>query len=149
MIPGLSATALSLLLALVLGLSPLGPRIVEWVARPLGGTWYWQVLLGGLALLVLGRLVTLPFGAWAEHVRRDNGLSTRQWSGWALDVAKGFGVASVLTLGALFAIVALARKWPSGWWAPASLGAAVLVVAVSFLYPLVVEPLFNLVHSDA
>jgi STE24 endopeptidase len=133
----------SLVLTLALGLTPLGARIVESVARPLGGGWLWQVTLGGLVLLLIVRLVTLPFGAWAESVRRSNGLSTRSWGSWLVDVAKGFGVTAVITLLALTALVAAARRWPNWWWAIAAVGAAVLVVAASFLYPVLVEPLFN------
>jgi len=52
-------------------------------------------------------------------------------------------VSTVLTLGALLALVALARALPRGWWVPASVGAALLVVLLSFAYPLVFEPVFN------
>jgi STE24 endopeptidase len=126
-----------------LGLTPWGARLAAAVARPLGGGWFWQVVLGGLALLLLVRLVTLPFGLWSESVRQAEGLSTRSWPTWLLDVAKGFGVSAALTLTALTALVALARRWPDWWWTAGAAGAAVLVVVVSFAYPLVVEPIFN------
>ncbi|MCZ3388861.1 MAG: M48 family metallopeptidase [Actinomycetia bacterium] len=142
-VPGLTSMGVSLGLTLVLGLTPLGARIASAVARPLGGGWFWQASLGGLLLLLIVRLATLPFGAWAESVRRSNGLSTRTWPGWALDVAKGFGVSALLTLVALTALIGLARRWPDWWWVAGGLGAALLVVTVSFAYPLVVEPLFN------
>jgi STE24 endopeptidase len=142
-VPGLLSMFVALILTLALGLTPIGARIADGVARPLGGGWVWQVTLGGLALLLVVRLVTLPFGAWAESVRRSNGLSTQSWGSWAMDVAKGFGVTAVITLVASTALVAIARRWPSWWWAIGALGAAVLVVVVSFLYPVVIEPLFN------
>ena len=41
--------AYTLVFAGLLGLTPLGARIVSAVARPLGGGWVWQVLLGTLA----------------------------------------------------------------------------------------------------
>ena len=142
-VPGLISTGVSLLLALALGLTPVGARIVEGVARPLGGGWVWQVLVGGLVLLLIVRVVTLPFGAWAESVRRSNGLSTRSWGAWLVDVGKAFGISAAIALVALTVLVGLVRRWPSWWWVIASLGAAVLVLTVSFLYPLVIEPVFN------
>jgi STE24 endopeptidase len=142
-VPGLTSMAISLGLTLVLGLSPIGARLVEAVARPLGGGWFWQVTLGGLVLLLIVRAATLPLAAWSESVRQSNGLSTRTWGAWAVDVAKSFGVSAVLTLVALSALVALARRWPDWWWVAGSLGAAALVVVVSFGYPLLVEPVFN------
>lgn len=142
-VPGLTSTAISLALTLALGLTPWGANIAETVARPLGGGWFWQAALGGLVLLLLVRLATLPFAAWSESVRRANGLSTRTWPSWAVDVAKGFGVSALLSLVALTALIALARRWPDWWWVAGGLGAALLVLTVSFLYPLLVEPVFN------
>ena len=142
-VPNLLSMGVSLLLTLVIGLTPVGARMAAAVARPLGGGWIWQVLLGGLVVLVVVRLVTLPFGVWAESVRQGNGLSTRTWASWATDVAKGFGLTAVVVLLALTALVAIARAWPTWWWAVGALGAAALVVVVSFLYPLLVEPVFN------
>jgi len=98
-------------------------------------------------VLGLVRLATLPFAAWAETIRRDAGLSTRSWGSWAVDVLKGFGINTAILLVALLALVALARAMPRWWWVPAAFGAAVLVVVVSFLYPLVVEPVFNRFES--
>jgi STE24 endopeptidase len=117
--------------------------LIESVARPLGGAWWIQVVLGGLAVLLVLRLCTLPFAAWSESIRRDAGLSTRDWGGWAVDVGKGFGISAVLTLGALLALVWLARVIPRWWWVFGAAGAAVVVVVASFVYPLVVEPVFN------
>jgi STE24 endopeptidase len=142
-VPGLTSTGISLALTLALGLTPWGAKIAETVARPLGGGWFWQAALGGLVLLLIVRLATLPFGAWSESVRRANGLSTRTWPSWLVDVAKGFGVSAVLSLVALTALIALARRWPDWWWVAGGLGAALLVLTVSFVYPLLVEPVFN------
>jgi STE24 endopeptidase len=43
-------------------------------------------------------------------------------------------------------LVAFARKWQQRWWAIAAAGAGVLTVVVSFLYPVVIEPLYNNFH---
>jgi STE24 endopeptidase len=142
-VPGLTSTGISLALTLALGLTPWGARIAETVARPLGGGWFWQATIGGLVLLLIVRVAVLPFGAWSESVRRANGLSTRTWPSWFVDVAKSFGVSALLTLVALTALIALARRWPDWWWVAGGLGAAALVLTVSFVYPLLVEPVFN------
>ena len=146
-VPSLISLAVSLAVVLALGLTGAGAALVQAAARPLGGGWVWQVLLGGLVVLGLVRLATLPFAAWAETIRRDAGLSTRSWGSWAVDVLKGFGINTAILLVALLALVALARAMPRWWWVPAAFGAAVLVVVVSFLYPLVVEPVFNRFES--
>ncbi|HWH30518.1 MAG TPA: M48 family metalloprotease [Mycobacteriales bacterium] len=141
--PAYSSLGLGLLVAAVLGFTPLGARLVELVARPLGGGWAWRVLLGTIALTLVGRLVTLPLAARVEVVRRDVGLSTRDWTGWAADLGKGWLVSTVLTAVALLVLVALARAAPRTWWAWGAAATAALVVVVSFGYPVLVEPLFN------
>ena len=101
------------------------------------------MLLGGLLILLIVRLCTMPFAAASEAIRRDVGLSTRSWQAWAIDVAKGFGITSALTLTALLVLVVLARRFPTWWWAIGAIGGALLVVVVSFGYPVIVEPIFN------
>ncbi|MGH8940333.1 MAG: M48 family peptidase, partial [Actinomycetes bacterium] len=141
--PSYVSLGLSLLIACLLGFTAVGARIVERVASPFGGGWGWQVLLGAVALTLLGRLLVLPWDAWSESVRREYGLSTRTCGGWAVDVAKSYGVGLVLTLVVLFLVVGLARWSPQWWWTVGAALAAALVVVVSFAYPVVVEPVFN------
>jgi STE24 endopeptidase len=47
----------------------------------------------------------------------------------------------------MLALVLLARKAPRTWWAWGAVGAAGLVVAGSFLWPVVIEPAFNRFES--
>jgi len=129
--------------AALLGLTPLGARLVAAVARSLGGGWVWQVVLGTLALSLVGRLVALPLDARSEVVLRRYGLSTQSWASWLADAAKAVGVGTVLTSVALLAVIGLARLAPRTWWAWAAAVTALLVVLGSFAYPLLVEPVFN------
>src|SRR3954447_17599039 len=140
---GLVSLALGVAVAGVLALTPLGRRIVRAVARPLGGGWVWQVLLGVVALMGIGRLVTLPLAAYGEVIRHRYGLSTRSWWLWLRDVAVSTAIDAGLTAVGLLALVWLARRAPRTWWAWAALGAAALVVVGSFLWPVVIEPAFN------
>ena len=137
---GLAASAL-------LGLTRLGSRLVTAVGRPVGHRRPLTVLLGSLALVLLGRLVTLPVSAYGEVVRHRYGLSTRSWPLWLRDVAVNTAIDAGLTALGLLVLVALARRAPRTWWAWASVGAAALVVAGSFLYPVVIEPAFNRFES--
>jgi STE24 endopeptidase len=141
--PAYLSLAIGLAVATVLGLTPLGARLVEAVARPLGRGWVWQAVLGGLAVSLVGRLVTLPFDAWTEVVLRRYGLSVQTWPGWLADQARGLGIAAVLLSVVAIGFFGLARWLPNAWWLPAAVGGAALVLAVSFLYPVVVEPVFN------
>ncbi len=134
-----ASLALGLLLLGVLGLTPLGARLVG----RLSGRWWLQVVLGTLVVTALGRLVVLPLSVRNEMVLRDYGLSNQTWATWSVDLLKGIGVDSAITALALLAIVGLARVARRTWWAWAAVATAGLVVAGSFAYPLVVEPVFN------
>ncbi|MGN6612815.1 MAG: M48 family metalloprotease [Angustibacter sp.] len=135
--------ALVLLVTLVLGLTPVGGRLVAWCGRRLGGSWPVTVVAGTVALSAVTTAVALPLSAAAEVVLRRYGLSTQGWSGWSLDVVRATAVNAVVTALAVLLLVGLARRWPSGWWLPGAAVAAALVVVGSVLYPLVIEPLSN------
>ena len=141
--PAYAGLLLGLAVSGVLALTPLGARIVTAVARPLGGGFVAQVVLGTLALTLIGRIVTLPLDAWAEQVLRRYGLSTQSWGSWLVDAAKGVAVATVMTSLVLLAVLWLVRLAPKTWWAWAAAVTAAFVVLGSFVYPLLVEPVFN------
>jgi STE24 endopeptidase len=137
------AMAVGLLAALALGLTPLGARLVEAVGRPFGGHWFPQALFGGLAVVFVGELLTLPFAAWRHTVLVRYGLSTQGWGGWAVDVVKAYAVGAVIGAVALLGFYTVVRLAPRWWWAFGALGAAGLVVLLSFVLPVLVEPVFN------
>jgi STE24 endopeptidase len=145
------ASLASLLLGLVvsglLGLTRWGARVITAAGRPLGGRWAGEVVLGILALAVIGRLGTLPLSAYGEVVRHRYGLSTRSWGLFFRDVAVSTGINAGLTALGILALVFLARRAPRTWWAWGALGAAALVVAGSFLWPVLIEPAFNRFES--
>ncbi|TKJ20433.1 M48 family metallopeptidase [Blastococcus sp. CCUG 61487] len=139
----LASLLLGLAASAVLGLTPLGARLVRALPTPRRGRWAWQVLLGVLALAVIGRLVTLPLSAYGEVVRHRYGLSTRGWGLWLRDVVVSTAIDAALTAVTALVLVWLARRLARGWWAVAAAGAAVLVVVGSFLWPVLMEPAFN------
>jgi STE24 endopeptidase len=136
---GLATTALGLLVSALLGLTPLGARLVS--ALP-GRRRRWAHRVVAVAvLLAVGLLATLPMRVAGEHLARRAGLSTRTWGSWAADVATSYAVATVVTSAALVSLAAMAthvRRWE--WLA--SLGAGALVLIGSLAYPVVIEPLY-------
>ncbi|MFI5925171.1 M48 family metallopeptidase [Micromonospora sp. NPDC051543] len=138
-----AALAVGLLIAVALGLTPLGSRLVELVGRPFGGHWIAQAVLGGLAVVLVADLLTLPFSAWRQTVLTRYGLSTNSWGGWAVDLLKSYAVSAVIGAVALFGFYLVIRLAPRWWWALGAAGAALLVVLLSFVLPVLVEPVFN------
>src|SRR5690606_42034630 len=60
------ALLLGAVTALVLGLTPLGAGLVDWVGRAFGGNWIAEAVLGGFLLVLIGELLTMPLAAWRE-----------------------------------------------------------------------------------
>jgi Zn-dependent protease with chaperone function len=141
--PAYVSLGVGLLVAIAFGFTPAGARLVSAVAAPFGGGWWARVLLGTLALTLVGRALTLPWDAWRESVSRRYGLSTRSWGAWAVDIAKSYAVGLAVTVVVLLLVVGLARWQPEWWWVTGAVVGALLVVLVSFAYPVVVEPVFN------
>jgi STE24 endopeptidase len=123
----------------LLGFTSLGSRLLGRRRLP------WPVTVVALVAVVLliGRLVTLPFGWVLQRRRVDYGLSTQSDAAWLLDQLRELGVAVVGTSIALLVLVGCARRWRTWWPVIAAAVSAVLVLLGSFVYPLLVEPLFN------
>ncbi|HST18325.1 MAG TPA: M48 family metalloprotease [Gaiellaceae bacterium] len=109
----------------------------------LGLPWY----LGALVLPVLVELVPgvvrTPVSAWRHRHAVAWELSTQSWGGWAVDRTKALAIGAVLTTLALAPLFFTAHWLPAAWpWllAPA---AALLVLVLGALAPIVLEPVFN------
>ena len=138
-----SSLAVSLVVSCVLGFSRWGRRLVG----RLPGWWWVRVVLAVAAVELVVRLATLPFSVMLRRHALENGLSTQAWSAFAADVAKGYGVNLVATSLLLVVLIGCARRWPRAWPAVAGGLLGVLVLVGSFVYPVLVEPLFNDFHS--
>ena len=134
-----ASLAVSLAVACVLGFGRLGSRFMDRVRGP----WWWRVVVAVFALALAGRIATLPFSIVLRHRGLEFGLSNQAWSAYAVDLGKGLAVGVVATSIALVVLVGVARRWPRAWPAAAGLLLAGLVMLGSFVYPLLVEPLFN------
>jgi STE24 endopeptidase len=137
------AMAIGLVVAVLLGLTPVGSWLVEQIGRPFGGHWLARALLGGLAVVFIGEVVALPFAAWRQSVLRRYGLSTQGWGGWAVDLLKSYAVGAVIGAIVLLGFFTVTHFAPRWWWAWGAAGAAALTLVFSFVFPVLVEPVFN------
>jgi len=127
----------------VFGFTRLGADLVHAAGSAAGGGWAATATLGAAALDLALLLVGLPIAARLETVNRDWGLSNRSWRLFWADTAKGFLIGAAILAAVSLGLFALIRALPGTWWIPAALAAVALVFVLSFLVPVVIEPLFN------
>jgi STE24 endopeptidase len=114
-------------------------RLFDRLARRpiLGGA----VAGAGISLLLV--LVEFPLSAWRHERAVDVGLNTQTWLDWVSDVAKSAGVdAAFAAAGGAVALV-LVRRFRRNWWAPAAAVIVAFGVVTIWLFPIVIDPIFN------
>ena len=141
-----TALGISVLVAALLGFTTRGARLLDLAPGAVRRRWPLAVVTLVALVILIGRLATLVPGILLQRQRLDNGLSNQAWGDWLLDQVRGYGVAVVGTSIALLVLVGCARRWPVRWPAIGAALSAGLVLAGSFLYPLLVEPIFNNFH---
>jgi STE24 endopeptidase len=136
---GWGSLALSLVVACWLGFTTAGERLVARLPGPL-----WLVVAMAVAAFeLIRRLLTLPFAVALQQLRLDAGLATQEWGDWARDVAVSQLIVIVTTSIAMVIVVVAAARWKRVWPAIVGVALAGFVLLASFVYPLLVEPLFN------
>jgi STE24 endopeptidase len=132
--------ALSTAVTALLAFSWLGDRLFSAIAGP----WWARTVLFTVLVLAVLEAVRLPLAFWRGFVReRRWGFSTQSARDWALDQLKGFAVGVVLTAAAMVALIGSIHLFPTLWPLLAVLGAALLVLVLVFVAPLLLEPIFN------
>jgi STE24 endopeptidase len=105
---------------------------------------WWAAVVAGPAIVVAcGWLVGLGPARWRLRHERAWGLSTQTRRGWWIDRARGLGVGLVAGIVSIGGLLALAHLFPRSWPWLAAAGGAALVLALSFVAPVLLEPLFN------
>jgi STE24 endopeptidase len=119
------------------------PRVARSALERLGNRPVLGAAAAGAGLSVTVALVGLPFDVAAHERSVDIGLSTQSLGPWLGDYAKGAAIAAVFAGAGAALLLALVRRFPRGWWAPAAAGVVAISAAFSWLAPVVLAPLFN------
>ena len=129
---------------LVLGLLSFG-GLGDWLFGLVDGLPWWGEAIAFSALVALvGSLVATPVAFWRGYLHeRRWGFSTQTLGGWVSDRAKGVAIGMALTVIPMFGLIASVHLFPSWWPLVAALGGAAIVFVVTFLAPVLLEPVFN------
>jgi STE24 endopeptidase len=133
--------ALGLLVLSLLSFTGFGDALFELVD---GLPWWGETVAFSALVALVGSLVATPLAYWRGYLHeRAWGFSTQTVRGWASDRAKGVGIGVVLTALPMLGLIGAAHAFPSWWPVVAAVGAALLVFVLSFLAPVLLEPVFN------
>jgi STE24 endopeptidase len=97
----------------------------------------------GAGLSAALTLPGLPLAALARRRALAVGLATQTWAAWRSDLLKGAALQSAMAAAGGAGLVALMRRWPSGWWLPGAAGSVVVGAGLAALAPVVLDPIFN------
>ena len=98
----------------------------------------------GALLVVLSALVRLPLSVWLGLTHeRAFGFSRQSGKDYALDRLKSVSIGAALTGAGMAGLIGSAALFPSWWPLVAAVGAALLVLLLSFVAPVLLEPVFN------
>lgn len=143
--PGYLAYLFNLILpAVLLLLFARGPfvRLVDRVTSLPGG-WPVHAAVLAVALTVALALVALPLGYVRGYAMAHAwGLSTQDVGGWLSDQLRGVLVSAVIAAVAAVAYFGALRWAPDRWWLWGWGSFTVLTILLTFLFPLLIAPLF-------
>ena len=129
--------------ALFAGLAVNAAALVALTLVDLPLPWWAEVVAGPALAIACTWAVGLPLAWWQLGHERAWGFSTQSTAGWWADRARSLAVGLAFGIPAVGGLLALAHLFPHGWPWVAAAAASALALLVSFVAPVVLEPVFN------
>jgi STE24 endopeptidase len=120
----------------------LAPKYRDWAERASSNRFV-QVMVFAPLLILTSDILGLPQEIYVHTVLRNYGLSVQGWGSWAWDQVKGELIGIILGIILISILYAVIRKSPRRWWFYFWLVSLPIVVLLTFLQPLVINPLFH------
>jgi STE24 endopeptidase len=136
------STLLSVVVLVVLAAGPWRQLVARIEALP--GGWVVHVLIAAVCITLLMWLAGLPLGFVRGYViDKAWALSTQDPGGWFSDQLRGTAVGAVAAALAAIAFFGVVRWQPRSWWVVAWAAFTALTIALTFVWPIWIAPLFN------
>jgi len=114
------------------------------VARRLGRSWFFTIVIYVTLFTAITTILDLPLSYYAEYVRQHAyGLSNQTFAKWFGDSLKSLGVACLVGALVLWLPYLLLRRCPTRWWLYSAVALAPFIVVASLVAPIWIAPLFN------
>jgi STE24 endopeptidase len=97
-----------------------------------------------LLLFLLARVVlNLPLSLYGHHLSLAYGFSIERWGAWLGDLAKSLAIEWIIGGALVMLLFFVIRRAPRRWWLLFWAALVPIVLAGTWLEPVVVDPLFN------
>ena len=113
------------------------------VAEKASGKRFVQVLIFAPLIALTMDVMQLPTGIYDNWLDRAYGLSVQGWASWFWDWTKGELLSVIGTIIVVWILYAVIRKSPGRWWFYFWLATLPLILALIFIQPLVIDPMFH------
>jgi STE24 endopeptidase len=119
-----------------------GPKFRDW-AESVSRNRIVQAAIFAPLLILTMDILGLPSDIYQNSVDRKYGLSVQSWGSWFWDWTKGQFLAVVLGIVLVSILYAVIRSSPRRWWFYFWLVSLPIAVALVFLQPVIVDPMFH------
>jgi Zn-dependent protease with chaperone function len=120
----------------------LAPKYRFWAERVASNRFLQAVIFAPLLILTMD-VLGLPADIYENWVNRVYGLSVQGWGSWAWDWTKNEFLNVIMGMILIYILYAVIRKSPRRWWFYFWLASLPLGLALVFLQPLVIDPMFH------
>ncbi|NLW07286.1 MAG: M48 family metallopeptidase, partial [Clostridia bacterium] len=116
----------------------------ETILRLTGGSYFPALIIYFAIIWLCLKLIGLPFSFYSSFiVQHQWGFSTQSLASWWSDYLKSSTIDLVLSGSGVMLLFWATGRWPQVWWAVAGLFLSGWLLVSTFLWPLLVAPLFN------
>ncbi len=113
------------------------------VAEKVSSRRFLQVLVFSPLLILTIDAASLPIEVYGNRIQRAYGLSVQGWGSWFWDWSKGELISLLVATLFIWILYGVIRKSPRRWWLYFWLVSLPIILALAFLQPLVVDPMFH------
>jgi Zn-dependent protease with chaperone function len=99
------------------------------------------IIFAPLILFTVG-ILTIPSDIWDESLSRAYGLSVQAWGPWLRDWILNLILTAIVGTILIAILYAVIRRSPQRWWFYFWLASIPVLLAIFFLQPVVIDPLF-------
>ncbi|AEG58837.1 M48 family metallopeptidase [Desulforamulus ruminis] len=121
-----------------------GMAFARWAQQLAGGSYWGGILVFFVSLWLMLSLVKLPFTLYSSYfLQKSWGFSTQTLGSWWLDYFKYAGLDLILSALGVLLLFWILGRWPGIWWLLGAGFVSLWLVLQSYLWPVLVSPLFN------